>query len=57
MNMDSGVEYKVTEEGLEILLKGEQFKQLGLNLKSGINIKPFLKSVKNLVKELNILMK
>ena len=56
MNMDSGIEYKVTEEGLEILLKGTQFKQLGMNLKSGKNIKPFLKSVKNLIIELNVLM-
>jgi hypothetical protein len=54
--MDNGIEYKVTNEGLNILLKGEQYKKLGLRVKEGTLVRPFLKAVKKLVKELNILI-
>ena len=53
--MESGIEYEVTEDGLNILLIGPKYRELGLRLKQGENLKPFLKSIKRLIKDLNAL--
>jgi len=55
--MIPGIEYRVVDDGFVLLLNGEHYKQLGLKIKKGENVKLFLKLLKSFVSDLNELYK
>lgn len=56
MSSDVGISYKVRPDGLEVLFKGQKYRELGVEVQSGKKTRLFLKKLKTFMHELDELL-